>query len=205
MFPGISRLGSFLSAAGQSLARYLTLFARRVRGDTAPLTPENPPPLPEIATASIIWAAKEEKEQTLAQIERYAPTWKASPAYLVMKPDHGLIVSLQRIEHEDQNFVLVLSVEQSVIAPEGFDPQIPIRLTCPWNQLYMSLCPDEICAPYGFRLQFGAQGVQRIREGLKTGLVDSVRINGIPHPQLLSACFRPNYGCAQSPPSDEAV
>ena len=162
--------------------------------------PDDHPPLPVI-TCQTVWPTKEQIEKGLADIERYAPCWKASPAYLVIKPDLGLIVSLENIEHDERYFVLTLAVEEAIVAPEGFDPQIPIKLTCVWNQLYMSLDAYEIYAPYCFRLQFGEQGVQRIRDFAATSLFDTVS-NG-PFPERLSSCFRPDFVLPESAPRDE--
>lgn len=112
----------------------------------------------------IVWPTKEQMEKRLAEIERYAPHWKESPALLVIKPELGLIVSLENIEHDERHFTLTLAVKEAIVAPEGFDAQIPIVLECTWNQPYMSLGADSISAAYCFYLHFGAQGVQRARE-----------------------------------------
>lgn len=129
-------------------------------------------------------------EKRLADIERYAPCWKASPAYLVIKPDLGLIVSLENIEHDERYFVLTLAVEEAIVAPEGFDPRIPIKLTCVWNQPYMSLGAHLISAPYSFRLEFGAQGVQRIRESTATSLIDLAARGRNPFKHVTPEMFR---------------
>jgi hypothetical protein len=149
---------------------------------------DNPPEL----VAQIVWPTKEEIEKRLAEIERYAPLWKASPALLVIKPDRGLIVSLANIEHDELYFALAIAVEEAIVAPEGFDARIPIMLKCVWNQPYMSLGADCISAPYSFYLHFGAQGVQRAREFSATRFFHNPR-NSRMLLGLLRACFHPDF------------
>ncbi len=64
-------------------------------------------------------------EKGLAQIERYAPLWKASPALLVIKPHHGLIVSFESIEHDERHFALAFAVEEAIVAPEASTDKSP--------------------------------------------------------------------------------
>ena len=107
--------------------------------------------------ASVLWRIA---------IERYAPLWKTSPALLVTKPHLGLIVSLEKIEHDERYFALAFAVEDAIVAPEGFDAQIPIRLNCVWNQPYMSPGADSISAPYSF---YGSAR-EFVRSGILRGL-----------------------------------
>lgn len=74
-------------------------------------------------------------EKGFAGIERYVPRWKASPALLVIKPDLGLVVSLENIEHDERYFKLAIAVEKTIVAPGRFDSQIPIyhRWVCRSN------------------------------------------------------------------------
>lgn len=97
---------------------------------------------------------KEQMETGLAEIEQYAAVWNASPALLVIKPHLGLIVSLEDIKHDRRYFALAIAVEEAIVAPEGFDAQVPITLKCVWNQPYMSLSVDSISAPYCFLPSF---------------------------------------------------
>src|SRR5208283_4019734 len=94
------------------------------------------------------------------------PLWKANPALLVIKPHHGLIVSLESIEHDERYFALAFAVEEAMVAPEAFDTQIPIKLRRVWNQPYMSLGADCISAPYSFYLHFGARGANSAQRQL---------------------------------------
>jgi hypothetical protein len=142
--------------------------------------------------AEIVWPTREQMEKGLTQIERYAPLWKASPALLVIKPDHGLIVSLESIEHDRRHFELALVVEEAIVAPEAFDTQILIKLQCVWNQPYMSLGADCISAPYSFYLHFGAHGVQRAREFSKTRAFEKLR-NSPLLLGLLGSCFQADF------------
>lgn len=129
-------------------------------------------------------------EKVLAEIERHAPLWKATPALLVIKPHLGLIVSLKNIEHDERYFTLSLAVEETIVAPEGFDAQIPITLKNVWNQPYLSMDPRAISAPYCYYLHFGDEGVQRVRKfGAK--LSDKQK-NGPFTLGLLRSCFQGN-------------
>jgi hypothetical protein len=154
--------------------------------------PADNPPEVVVLPAQIVWPTKEQMEKGLAEIERYAPLWKASPALLVIKPHLGLIVSLKNIEHDERYFALAIAAEEAIVAPDGFDAQIPIALKCVWNQPYLSLGADSISAPYSFYLHFGAQGVQRAREFSATKCFDKLRSS----PMLLGllrACFEPDF------------
>ena len=143
------------------------------------------------APAETVWPTREQAEKGLAQIERYAPLWKASPALLVIKPDHALIVSLESIEHDERHFTLALAVEEAIVAPEAF-AQILIKLQCVWNQPYMSLGTGCISAPYSFYLHFGAQGVKRAREFSKTMVFEKLR-NSPLLLGLLRSCFQADF------------
>jgi hypothetical protein len=112
----------------------------------------------------IVWPTRTQREVGLAALSRYLPTWKASPALLVIKPNHALIVSISNHQHDDHGFQLVLAVSEALVAPDNFDISSPIRVGCVWNQPYMSMDAEGISAPYSFSLQFGAEGVQRARE-----------------------------------------
>jgi hypothetical protein len=162
--------------------------------------PDDHPPSP-VTTLQFVLPTKEQIEKRLAELERYAPGWKASPAYLFLKPDRGLIVSFQHFKHDELYFYLTFAVEEAIIAPEGFDPQIPITLTCVWNQPYLSLGAGCINAAYCFRLEFGAQGVQRIREFTATSLFDLAKRG--PYPGMLSICFALDFELPQGAPGDE--
>ena len=154
--------------------------------------PADNPPEVVVFPEQIVWPIKEQMERGLAEIERYAPLWKESPALLVIKPHLGLIVSLENIEHDERYFALAIAVEEAIVAPEGFDTQIPITLKCVWNQPYMSLGADAISAPYSFYLHFGAQGVQRARQFSATRVCDKLR-NSPMLLGLLRACFQPDF------------
>ena len=144
----------------------------------------------------IVWPTTEERDRGRAEIERFSSVWKASPALLIIKPDLGVVVSLKDIAHDERYFTLTLEVEETIVAPDGFDPQAPIELRCVWNQPYLSVVSDCINAPYCFRLHFGAQGVRNVREfaatklfrTLKDSSKDSSIIAG-----LLSGCFVPDF------------
>ena len=112
----------------------------------------------------VVWPTKEQRNEGLEAIQRYAPHWNATPALLVIKPHLGLIVSVKRIEHDEHYFRLTVLVEEILVAPKEFDQREPLILQCVWNQPYMSLSRDLISAPYNFYLHFGAEGVRQVRK-----------------------------------------
>jgi hypothetical protein len=122
-----------------------------------------PPDNPLESALKIIWPSKAEVRDGLAKIEEYLPFWKTNPALLVIKPELGLIVGLQSLEHDERGFTLVCGVEQALVAPPGFETGTPINLDCVWNQPYLSMAATRITAPYGFYLHFGVEGVERAR------------------------------------------
>jgi hypothetical protein len=150
------------------------------------------PPAVITEPVEIVWPTKEQREKRLAEIQRYAPDWRASPALLIIKPHLGVIVSLQSIEHDEHYFALRLAVEETIAAPDDFDPTTPVLLTCVWNQPYLSLSPNGISAPYSFRLHFGAQGVQHVRELSGMKFFAAVKKTEL-LPGILSACFSPDF------------
>jgi hypothetical protein len=150
----------------------------------------------DLPEAQIVFPTKEEMERGLAEIQRYAPMWKANPALLVIKPQLGLIVSLKNIQYDEHSFALTLALEGAVVAPEGFVAPVPLKVTCVWNQPYLFLYPGGIDALYSFNLHFGAQGVQRVRELTAMRFFEKLRDS----PMVLGylrACFQPDF---QMPP-----
>jgi hypothetical protein len=147
-----------------------------------------PPDNPIESDLKIIWPSKAEMRAGLAKIEEYLPFWKIKPALLVIKPELGLIVTLQSIEHDKNGFTMVCGVEQALVAPPGFDTATPVTLECVWNQPYLSMAGDRISAPYNFYLHFGVEGVQRAKEMSATyfrrGGTDGKRLLG-----GLRSCF----------------
>jgi hypothetical protein len=97
----------------------------------------------------ILLPTKQEMDEGLAEVKRCHPFWKANPAFLVIKPDPGLIVSLQNLVHDDRGFTLTCKVDQTLVAPPDFDEN-NITLSCGWNQPYVSLNDDRISAPCAF-------------------------------------------------------
>jgi hypothetical protein len=122
-----------------------------------------PPDNPIESELKIIWPSQADMRDGLTKVEGYLPFWKANPALLVIKPELGLIVTLQSLTHDERGFKLVCGVEQALVAPPGFEATTPIALDCAWNQPYLSLAVDRISAPYCFYLHFGVEGVQRAR------------------------------------------
>lgn len=162
--------------------------------------PPEPPPFPYVEV-EIVRPTEEQRQAVLAQINQFAPGWHATPAYLIMKPVYGLIVTLDRIEQDESGFDLILRVEESIIAPANFDQNEPMRLSCCWNQPYLSLGAAEICAAYGFRLLFGAEGVQNVRKVAATAPSYMARVRQRPSPEMLSSCFRPYFQFPEEPPA----
>lgn len=191
VFSGASRFRSYLAASRRSLSRRFWPVVHRALGVDAPRMPADHA-AESTESVQVVWPTKEQIEKRLAEIERYAPHWKENPALLLIKPELGLIVSLENIEHDERYFTLTLAVEEAIVAPEGFDAQVPIALKCVWNQPYMSLGADSISAAYSFYLHFGAQGVQRVREVSATKRFDKLRNS----PDLLVRlrdCFDPYF------------
>jgi hypothetical protein len=139
----------------------------------------------------------------LAKIEEYLSFWKTNPALLVIKPELGLIVTLQSLEHDKRGFTLICGVEQALVAPPGFETGTPITLDCVWNQPYLSMAVDRISAPYSFYLHFGVEGVPRARALSETftrhGDTNSERLLGD-----LRHCFsgRPTGAPGRGDPAD---
>lgn len=109
---------------------------------------DNPPEV------QIVWADKRADGNGIGRDRTIRGRLDASPALLVIKPHLGLIVSLEDIKHDRRYFALAIAVEEAIVAPEGFDAQVPITLKCVWNQPYMSLSVDSISAPYCFLPSF---------------------------------------------------
>lgn len=151
-----------------------------------------------MGSAQIVWPTIQQMEEGLVAIKRYEPVWRASPALLVIKPRLGLIVSLKQVEHDERYFVLAIAVQEAIVAPDGFDPHIPVTLRCVWNQPYLSLGVDHISAPYSFYLHFGAQGVQRARDFSATKLFGKLR-NSPALLGLLRSCFNSNVQLPSDP------
>jgi hypothetical protein len=147
-------------------------------------------PSQPIQTAQIVWPTKDQWQKGSAEIEEYAPEWKASPALLVIKPELALIVAVKNIEHDERHFALSVAVEETILAPEGFNEKEPIVLECVWNQPYMSMSATDISAPYSFYLHFGAKGVQRVHEFMATEIFRSLGNNSM---GILRACFEPRF------------
>jgi len=154
-----------------------------------------------VVPTQIIWPTKEQMEKGLAEIERHAPFWKATPALLVIKPHLGVIVSLKNIEHDERHFTLSVAVEETIVAPKGLDAQFPITLKNVWNQPYLSMDSHCISAPYGYYLHFGDEGVQRVRK-LSAELSDKQK-NGPFTLGLLRGCFQRNLLRSRSSSRDE--
>ena len=162
--------------------------------------PPEPPPFPYVEV-EIVGPTEAERQAVLARIHQFAPGWHATPAYLVMKPVYGLIVTLDRIEQDESGFDLILRVEESIIAPANFNPKDPMRLSCGWNQPYLSLGATEIFAAYSFRLLFGAEGVQNVRKVVATAPTYMAHVRQRPSPEMLSSCFRPTFQFPEEPPT----
>ena len=122
----------------------------------------DPPPKPE--EIKIVWPTEQEMSEGMATVRKCLPFWRGNPAYLLIKPNLGLIVSLQNFEFDTRYFALTFSVDDVIIEPAGFDRREPMRLEFVWNQPYMWISAEEISAPYHCGLHFGAQGVQNIRK-----------------------------------------
>jgi hypothetical protein len=112
----------------------------------------------------ILKPTREERKKGLADVGRFAPIWKSSPALLLIKPHLGLIVSVESIEKDDTAFTLAIAVEEAIVAPKGFNTRDTIRLQCWWNQPYLHLDAELISAPYNFYLHFGSKGVRQVRQ-----------------------------------------
>jgi hypothetical protein len=147
------------------------------------------PPL-QPGEVKIVWPSKKDMERGLADLESCIPTWMATPALLVIKPELALVVSVQQVVHDESGFVLIARVDEALVAPPDFKPADPIKLGCVWNQPYMSIHADLINAPYSSYLHFGAEGVKRAREmHAKLGAAATVE-----NPFLLGllrSCFTP--------------
>jgi hypothetical protein len=147
------------------------------------------PPL-EPGEVKIVWPTKKQMEEGLADLERCLPTWMASPALLVIKPELGLIVSVEQVLHDDTGFELTFRLVEALVAPSDFHPPEPIKLACIWNQPYMSIHPELINAPYSFYLHFGAEGLQRARE-MHASLGAAATSKNPMLLGLLRSCFTP--------------
>jgi len=105
----------------------------------------------------IVGPTRRERKKGLADVERFAPGWKSSPALLVIKPNLGLLVSVKSIEKNDSAFTLAIAVEEAIVAPKGFNSRDTISLQCCWNHPYLHLDAELISAPYSFYLHFGSK------------------------------------------------
>lgn len=153
--------------------------------------PADLPPEP-LLRVNIVRPSNEERKARLTEIERYSPFWKARPALLVIKPDLALSVSLKNIDDDENYFWLILAVEETIVAPDQFIPEVPMILRCVWNQPYLSLNADLISAPYAFYLHFGSEGVQHVRE-LSANRVFKEFRSKPGTVGILRSCFSPGF------------
>jgi hypothetical protein len=112
---------------------------------------------------TIVEPTAEQVEEGLANLNACLPYWKTTPALLVIKPDLGLIVSVLDATHDRMGFSLRLAVHEKLEAPSDFD-ESEMKVSCVWNQPYMSFGKSVIWAPYCFSINFGSEGVARARE-----------------------------------------
>jgi hypothetical protein len=146
--------------------------------------------LPE--TLDPILPTNEEREKSLKKIYECLPFWLAEPAMLIIKPTLGLIVSLQKLEHDDMGYTLTVDILETLYSPEN--PVLPpsMKLGCFWNQPYLSIARDCLSAPYSFYLHFGREGVQAVRQSNEV----LKRKNAPPHAStlgILRFCFRHGF------------
>ena len=117
---------------------------------------DNPNALPFI-DGTIVWPTDEQREKGLAALRQYVGGWKAAKGLVIDKPSFALVVSLDRIEHDQNHFSLVVTVEDVIRAAEDFDSSPPLRLTSVWNAPNLSITAAGVRVLYSLQYLFLAE------------------------------------------------
>lgn len=129
--------------------------------------------------AVIVYASEQEEAAGLERLRHFLPAWQAGPAFLWIKPNTALLVTIAECAHNARAFRLNLNIAELLLAPSEFDPSAPLGVTCSWNQPMLCVTESMINAPYDYRLLFEEHGAESVRAFCRL-----LHENGLPRSSL---------------------
>lgn len=138
----------------------------------------------------IIFPTEEEAAEGRAQLEECLAHWRTAPGLLIIKPELAVIVSVRDCSWDDVGFTLQLQTEEPLMAPQSGVAD-ELKVSCSWNQPYMSFDKDCIAAPYSFVLHFAAGGMALVRQYQST-LLQIAKVDAFANASVFNWCFERN-------------